>query len=940
MTKRTDEEEPAAEPSRRRFMQDIALGSAAMVLGAGRARASAVGEAGLAVDAPSQAPEPVAVAPVPTRARVFPVADISGVPLGGIGTGSVEIRSDGYFHEWMIFNLGPWAQSGSRIQLGLPPEMDPSALAFFLRTASEGDAPIVRRLGTRGDQDELYSLSWCKNVEAIEYDAAFPSTTLRYVDGTLPVTASATMWSPFVPHDARTSGTPGFTAAFTVRNTSRKRVTVALMAKLANPLAWGAADRALTLGVDQDGKTTYLTMRTDATMPQPSTVGSLGLSVTGGEASWIAGDFGQYVGNGFWGGIYATFLDDFRATGRLPSLPPQTTPAALLQLTDDQITALSLADKQSLAKQLRSYASFAALYQRFQRVEGADIDGDAALGRYLMQARGWLDDLAGRDRKRARWGDAALSSSVELAPGEEREIRFTLGWHFPHHLSPLGADMGHAYEEWFKDAEEVNRYLTANHAAHRDATLGFASALANTTLGRDLAEAWSAQLSTLVKCTWWNRNGEFAVWEGLGCCGFQTMDVSYQGSGSIIALFPELQQRQMEMSAQFQRADGRVPHFFTPDLSRVDNSFARVDMNPQFVLMVCRDWLWRGDKAYLDTMWPHVQRAIANTALLDTDGDGLPDKDTRLNTYDNWDFFGTPAYISSLWLAALKAGVHLAEAAGDTATAEQWRATLRQGAASFDRLLWNGDYYSLWVDGPRRDECCMSDQLSGEWYTQLMGLGQSLPRERIVAALKAIVHHNFSPEQGLINASYPPTAQPRFPTFDNPQAVGNWTGIEYAFASMLMEFGLVEEGVALVRAVGDRYARAGRIWNHVECGDHYYRAMCSWTTLLGATGFKVDAPAGVLTVAPVIKLAVARAPWVAATAWGEIEQGPRRLALTCRTGAITFQQLRVNLVGTTFRAQLAGRSVPCTVTEENGYRVLAFASPVTLEAGATLVIAA
>src|ERR1017187_7516388 len=33
----------------------------------------------------------------------------SGAPLGGIGTGFVEIRADGCFHEWQIFNLGPWA---------------------------------------------------------------------------------------------------------------------------------------------------------------------------------------------------------------------------------------------------------------------------------------------------------------------------------------------------------------------------------------------------------------------------------------------------------------------------------------------------------------------------------------------------------------------------------------------------------------------------------------------------------------------------------------------------------------------------------------------------------------------------------------------------------------------------------------------------------------
>ena len=32
----------------------------------------------------------------------------SGVPLGGLGTGSVELRRDGYLHEWQIINNRPW----------------------------------------------------------------------------------------------------------------------------------------------------------------------------------------------------------------------------------------------------------------------------------------------------------------------------------------------------------------------------------------------------------------------------------------------------------------------------------------------------------------------------------------------------------------------------------------------------------------------------------------------------------------------------------------------------------------------------------------------------------------------------------------------------------------------------------------------------------------
>ena len=37
------------------------------------------------------------------------IEQASGLPLGGLGTGSVEIRPDGYFHEWQVFNAGAWA---------------------------------------------------------------------------------------------------------------------------------------------------------------------------------------------------------------------------------------------------------------------------------------------------------------------------------------------------------------------------------------------------------------------------------------------------------------------------------------------------------------------------------------------------------------------------------------------------------------------------------------------------------------------------------------------------------------------------------------------------------------------------------------------------------------------------------------------------------------
>ena len=85
---------------------------------------------------------------------------------------------------------------------------------------------------------------------------------------------------------------------------------------------------------------------------------------------------------------------------------------------------------------------------------------------------------------------------------------------------------------------------------------------------------------------------------------------------------------------------------------------------------------------------------------------------------------------------------------------------------------------------------------------------------------------------------------------NNHQAGGVWSGIEFAFASFLMDHGWYAEGVRMVEAVHRRYLRAGMPWNHVECGSHYTRAMSSWTTLLAATGFKPDWPAEMLGLLP------------------------------------------------------------------------------------------
>lgn len=69
---------------------------------------------------------------------------------------------------------------------------------------------------------------------------------------------------------------------------------------------------------------------------------------------------------------------------------------------------------------------------------------------------------------------------------------------------------------------------------------------------------------------------------------------------------------------------------------------------------------------------------------------------------------GHAAYIASLWLAALKAAVLPGQDLGVQDRAAAWEALLEKGSKAFVEKLWNGRYFSLWADGDKRDDCCMT----------------------------------------------------------------------------------------------------------------------------------------------------------------------------------------------------------------------------------------
>jgi uncharacterized protein (DUF608 family) len=867
----------------------------------------------------------------------------SGAPLGGIGTGFVELRPDGCFHDWQILNSGPWAGNSRKKTDSSAMPSTPPNLRFLLWTRlPKANGPQLRRLYLRSDENDLYSLGYAQDIESIDYEAWYPMTTLRYRDGSLPIRVSAAAFSPFMPGKARDSATPGFHVVFTLENTSKETVQASLLSVLDNPLVSALDNRQLKNTLLRQGPSTSLLLQTDAQPEDKADLGSLCLSATGGEHSWITGTFQPFALPGLcrWNtqrvkAMRLDLLQDFFNAGRLPNTEAERDPAREFHLGSDEIDALSGDQIRSWLRRLSADALLNRVISEARAADPAKADTEDGMRALLKEiVRNLSGDLAGADRRRSTWGTGALASSVTLLPGQRVDIRFTLGWFFPHHVNDRHQELGHMYANWFKDAGEVNEFLLKNYEAHREGTEKFARVLADTSLGSPLAFVWSSQLGTLVKNTWWSKDGHYAIWEGLGCCGLSTTDVDFDGSSSVVALFPELKLGQMKHIIAFQNERGQVPHNYSTGFDRIDRGgFGRVDMNPQFVMMVCRDYLWTGDKDYLAAMWPAVVKAMDCTGSLDSDGDGLPDQDCGFQTYDQWQMRGAPSYIASLWIGALRAAIRLAADAGKPDEGRRWQALLEKASSSFDRVLFNGDYYSLWVDGAVRDEICMSDQISGEWFSHLMGLPTTISEQNLIRAVESIWKNNFSPETGLHNASAPRGGLDG-PVMNNLQAGGVWSGIEFAFASFLMDHGRYADGARLVNAVHRRYLRAGMLWNHVECGGHYSRAMSSWTTLLAATGFKPDWPAQSLTVAPTAP-GDFHAPWVTASGFGSIRRKGRTLAIVCDSGTLEFKKLQVNLPSSKPVVRLAGHVVDAKASRQGSLTTLEFARAIVINAGQT-----
>jgi hypothetical protein len=172
-------------------------------------------------------------------------------------------------------------------------------------------------------------------------------------------------------------------------------------------------------------------------------------------------------------------------------------------------------------------------------------------------------------------------------------------------------------------------------------------------------------------------------------------------------------------------------------------------------------------------------------------------------------------------------------------------------------------------------------------------------------------------------------------------------GFEYQAAAHMVFEGLVTEGLAVTRALHDRYGADRRNpWNEVECGDHYARSMASYGVFLGMCGFSCHGPKKQLGFAPRLTPEDFKAPFTTATGWGTFSQtlkdGVLRAVIDMKWGTLPLGTVSItpaegHNVGS-IQVSYRGKSVPCHPTVSSRNIEVNLDEEVTVQSGETIEI--
>ncbi len=720
-------------------------------------------------------------------------------------------------------------------------------------------------------------------VRDLEFVGEYPWAFVTYRDPALrPLRISLEAFSPLIPLNAPDSALPAVIFVLKVRNEGSRTARVSVAQTVQNGVGW-------------DGRTPI----NGTKLSDPSRA--------------------EYGGN-------------FNEVRKLPGMTSIQMAGARLKPNHKRYGTMTLSALTSNATTLAQWNDAGMLWADF--AADGQLDGPMPVG-LSPSGETW---------------NAALAVPLTVEPGQERRAVFVLTWHFPNHYADYQKELaqfriGNMYNNWFRDSYEVAGYVQAQFQRLYDQTELFRATFYDSTLPYWFLDCISSQISTIrTQTCMWIEDGTVACFEGAGCCPMNCTHV-WNYEQTLAHMWPSLERNMRETDYFVQQMDsGAIRHRTRLPLSQPRWTGPACDGHLSTIVKTYREYLRSADQTWLDKVWPRCRRAMdwAITEY-DPDGNGVLEGQ-QFNTYD-CSVYGPNTFIGTQWLAALRA---------------KYRQLFTAGRQKYDDQLWNGEY---WIQKYDEDKIkkhqygrgCHSDQLMGQWWADILGLGDVLPADHIQTALQSIMKYSWLPDftdfvhhqrvfadgtdKGLLCCTWPHGGRPAQPILYCDEV---WTGLEYEVAAQMIYRGMIDEAYCIVKGARDRYNGVKRNpWDEIECGEHYARAMSSWSLLLAAEGFQYNGPRGVMSFAPHITPENFRAFFSAAEGWGTFSQRRRgrrlEVSLEVAHGRVRLAQFSVALpAGTTARAvavRLGSHEIEPVAAVVDGQLVLDFGPAVTVGPG-------
>eukprot|EP01119_Soliformovum_irregulare_P022256 TRINITY_DN757_c0_g1_i1.p1 TRINITY_DN757_c0_g1~~TRINITY_DN757_c0_g1_i1.p1 ORF type:complete len:910 (-),score=236.24 TRINITY_DN757_c0_g1_i1:44-2773(-) len=721
---------------------------------------------------------------------------IMGVPIGGIGSGSIGRGWRGDFARWTITPTG-------LMQLGAV-----EADQFSVRIKREDTKPITTTLYPGRPKSPILQSAWEWKVTGLKsnYYALFPRAWTTYQEPDPNILLTCRQVSPVIPNNYQETSYPVGMFIWTIENKGDTDAEISLMFTFQN--GTGAPQ-------DSNGGHNNVEFRRKVSDLRGSRIGD----DTIGETVGVRLDHSYEQICRVDGGAPTTHIDPYsfgiaaRASGECQV---STCP---LFLTNN-------------------FASCKQLWEDFKD------DGELT-----------SKDYPTRISAKGETVGAAVCAKVKVPKGETKEVVFSLGWDAPITRFSSGEAYFKRYTKFYGHAgDAVESILSDAMAAFPDWEYQILNwqkpILMDHALPNYYKMALFNELYYLVDGgTVWTLDpiikpshpkvqnspndeeyGHFAYLEGLEYRMYNTYDVHFYASFALIQLWPKLElslQRDIAWATMQEystvwttlhsgkRANrktmGAVPHDVGnpgEDPWRSLNSYCIQDicrwkdLPCKFVLQIYRDFIFTQDKEFLNDVYPTVVATVKYAMQFDSDGDGILDNEGFPDqTYDTWSAVGCSAYTGGLWLACLAAAKQMAIKMDDHDNWKMFHEIFENGKINYEKKLWNGSYYDYDSSKSVHHDSIMADMMAGQWYTKACDLEQIVPEENAWKSLHAIFDYNVkgfqSGNMGALNGCRPNGR----PDFTCMQSCEVWTGTTYGLAAAMLHQGMPDEAFETAKGV-------------------------------------------------------------------------------------------------------------------------------------------